>query len=58
MDNASYNTDEHTLEQIQRLRMPVIFSAPYSYDAAPVERFFGYFKQGAVMPEGEASGKL
>ena len=57
MDNAGYNTKPETLAQIQRLRMPVIFSGPYSYDAAPIERFFGYFKQGRMVPEKEAAGK-
>ena len=44
MDNASYNTSPETRAQIQRLKMPVIHSGPYSYDAAPIERYFGYFK--------------
>ena len=46
MDNARYNLKDDIKAQIQRLKMPVIHSGPYSYDAAPVERFFGYFKQG------------
>ena len=46
MDNAKYNLKDDIKAQIQRLKMPVIHSGPYSYDAAPVERFFGYFKQG------------
>ena len=57
MDNAGYNTAAETKAQIQRLRMPVVHSGPYSYDAAPIERFFGYFKQGRVMPESDPSGK-
>ena len=57
MDNASYNKTDEVKEHIQRLKMPVIFSGPYSYDAAPIERFFGYFKQGRVMPEIEPAGK-
>ena len=57
MDNAGYNTADETLEHIQRLRMPAIFSGPYSYDAAAVEYFFSYFKKGRVMPESEPSGK-
>ena len=46
MDNAKYNLKDDIKAQIQRMKMPVIHSGPYSYDAAPVERFFGYFKQG------------
>ena len=44
MDNAKYNLKQDIMDQIQRLKMPVIYSGPYSYDAAPVERYFGYFK--------------
>ena len=57
MDNASYNRAPETRAQIQRLKMPVIHSGPYSYDSAPIERFFGYFKQGRMMPEREPAGK-
>ena len=34
-----------------------IFSAPYSYDTAPVELFFAYFKQKHINPENEKHGK-
>ena len=44
MDNARYNLKDDIKAQIQRLKMPVIHSGPYSYDAAPVERYFGYYK--------------
>ena len=57
MDNARYNLKDDIKAQIQRLKMPVIHSGPYSYDAAPVERYFGYYKQGKVMPEADPSGK-
>ena len=57
MDNARYNLKADIKAQIQRLKMPVIHSGPYSYDAAPVERFFGYFKQDRVMPEEDPAGK-
>jgi len=57
MDNASYNTSPETRAQIQRLKMPVIHSGPYSYNAAPIERFFAYFKQGRMLPEDDPAGK-
>jgi transposase len=44
MDNASYNRNEVTEKHIKRLGMRVIFSAPYSFDASPIEYFFGYLK--------------
>jgi hypothetical protein len=49
MDNASYNKSEETIEDIERLGIPVIFAAAYSYDASPIERYFGYLKQGEIM---------
>ena len=57
MDNASYNTDPRTRAQIQRLKMPVLHSAPYSYSASPIESFYSYYKKGRMMPEDEAAGK-
>jgi transposase len=58
MDNASYNTSSYTTKCIRKLKIPVIFSAPYSYDASAIERHFGYFKQSRLMDSTQASGKL
>jgi transposase len=49
MDNASYNRNDVIEKHIKRLGLRVIFSAPYSYDASPIEYLFGYFKQGLLM---------
>jgi transposase len=57
MDNASYNRGEDTAKQIKKLRLPVMFTAPYSYEASPIERYFGYFKQGRILKPFESSGK-
>jgi Asp-tRNA(Asn)/Glu-tRNA(Gln) amidotransferase C subunit len=58
MDNASYNKNDVTIGTIRKLGMPVMFSASYSYDACPVERHFGYFKQAVILQANKASGKL
>ena len=52
LDGASWHTSRETIEVIERLKIPIIISAPYSYDAAPVERFFAYVKRGNINPDG------
>ena len=45
LDGARPHIAEQTVNHIvNKLKMPVIFTAPYSYDAAPCELFFAYFK--------------
>ena len=58
MDNAPYNTSGETLREIERLKMPTIFTAPYSYAASPVELFFAHMKNDILMGPGASSGKL
>jgi transposase InsO family protein len=58
IDNASYNTSSYTTKCIRKLGIPVMFSAPYSYDASMIERFFGYFKQSIILDKSQPSGKL
>ena len=40
-DNAPYATSESTLELMKGLRIPMVYTGPYSYDAAPVELVVG-----------------
>jgi hypothetical protein len=58
IDNASYNASSYTTKCIRKLGLPVMFSAPYSYDASAVERHFGYFKQAVILDKTQSSGKL
>jgi transposase len=44
MDNASYNKTDDCIRHYNSLRIPMIFSGPYSFDASPVEKVFAYFK--------------
>jgi hypothetical protein len=39
------------------LGLTVILTAPYSYDASPIELFFAYFKQEEINPTGLSTGK-
>jgi hypothetical protein len=57
MDNASYNRSEDTEKHIKRLGLRVMHSAAYSYDASPIEHYFGYFKQGIILEAEVSSGK-
>ena len=43
-DNAPYATSESTLEIMEGLRIPMLFSGPYSYDASPIELLYAAFK--------------
>ena len=58
MDNAGYNRDELTMEFIKKQRMPMIFTAKYSYNASPCEFFFSYFKRDIIYETSVATGKL
>ena len=49
-DNASYHTSESTLRLMEGLQIPVLYTGPYSYDAAPVELLFAAFKSEDVNP--------
>ena len=49
-DNAPYAVSESKLELMEGLKIPMIFTGPHSYDAAPVELLFAAFKSKDVNP--------
>jgi hypothetical protein len=57
LDGANYHNQDDTLDQIVRLKIPVIFSGPYSYDAAACELAFGYLKSQDINQRGLSTGK-
>ena len=57
LDGAKYHTSTATRQMLKTLGVNYIISAPYSYDTAPVELFFGYFKQEQINPDKEKTGK-
>ena len=57
LDNASYHCSKPTLNTLERLQVPVIFTGPHSYAAAPVELFFAAFKSCDINPRHMATGK-
>ena len=50
LDNAPYHNSHATLGLMQALNIPVMFLGPHSYDAAPCELWFGWFKSRDVNP--------
>lgn len=57
LDGAPYHKSKETKNEMKRLKLKVILSAPYSYDAAPVELFFAALKKVDLNPENIAIGK-
>ncbi len=57
MDNAPYHTGGATLKLFERLRLPILFTGPHSYAAAPCELFFASFKAKDINPRMVKTGK-
>ena len=57
IDGARYHRSSETRKALKQLGANYIISSPYSYDAAPVELFFSYFKRVQVNPEHLKTGK-
>ena len=46
LDNAKYHTSSDTQEALMKLKIPYMFSGPYSYSTAPIELMFSGLKNG------------
>ena len=57
LDGARYHNSEVARATIARLRIPICFSAPYSYETAPVELYFGIFKRTNLFTDNSPTGK-
>ena len=57
LDNARYHISEEILAVLQQLRIPTMFSGPYSYSAAPCELAFAALKRGDLNPKNLPTGK-
>ena len=57
IDNAPYHTGEHVSHCLRKMQLPVMYSAPYSYDAAPIELLFSHLKLGELNAAGVPTGK-
>ena len=50
LDGAPYHCSEMTLELMEGLKIPTLFTGPHSYDAVPAELYFAAFKADDVNP--------
>ena len=57
LDGVSYHTGSKVREYMRKLQLDVCWSAPYSYDAAPIEKVFGHLKLGELNTEQQKTGK-
>ena len=57
LDGAKYHTSADTRKILKQIGVNFVISAPYSYDAAAVELYFGYYKQVQTNPDNEKTGK-
>ena len=57
LDNASYHSGEQISTYLRKTQLPVMYSAPYCYDAAPIELLFAHLKLGELNQAGESTGK-
>ena len=46
IDNASYHRSKKLFKFYKKLKIPVMFMAPYSPMVAPIELLFSYLKSG------------
>ena len=56
-DNAAYHTSESTMNVFKELDLPIIFLGSYSYLMAPIELYWGVFKDADINPENYPTGK-
>ena len=57
LDGARYHTSKATRQALKLIGCNFVISAPYSYDAAPIELYFAYFKKVQINADGEKTGK-
>ena len=57
LDNATYHRSAEVRAGFKKLGVPVIYSGPYSFVSAPVERYFALLKRGDLNPERLQLGK-
>ena len=53
LDGAPYHTGNDLKRWLAALGVRVIYSGPYSFDAAPCEKVFAFLKRGYFLTERE-----
>ena len=57
LDNAAWHTNPLMKARLARMKLPIIYSGPYSYTSAPVESVFAALKLGNLNPNRLPTGK-
>ena len=57
LDNATYHTSGSMMDFYEEYNVPIIFTGPHSYSAAPVELFFAHFKRVDINTGNLPTGK-
>ena len=57
LDGARYHTGGEIREYLHKMQLQVIWTGPYSYDAAPIELLFAGLKFGELNADRLPTGK-
>ena len=57
LDNATYHRGEEIKNYFQKMQIPIMYSAPYSFSTAPIETLFANLKLGEINPNNDSTGK-
>lgn len=57
LDNASWHSSEVMKRRLANMKLPIIYSGPYSYSVAPAESAFAALKFGDLNPQRLPTGK-
>ena len=57
LDNASWHNSAEMMDRLAKMKLDIMFSAPYCYSAAPIELMFAALKLGDLNPECRPTGK-
>ena len=57
LDGAGYHTTQSTIDAVHTNGFRLIFSGPYSFDAATCEKVFGVMKKGLIRDSSLNLGK-
>ena len=57
LDNAAWHSSATMKERLAKMRLPIIYSGPYSYSTAPCEAAFSALKFADLNPQRLPTGK-
>ena len=57
LDNAPYHVGTEARSYLRKMQIPIMYTAPYSYSASPIEMLFSILKLGELNEDREPTGK-